>query len=201
MNTVSLLKEKFYSKPQSERRAVLMSGIFFIICTLMGVFFHFAFKLLGGYAWLAPFVPVNESIWEHLKLIFVPYILFLMPIEYFLYGRHLKRFVSSRLIGVIAAMSFVVMEFYTIKGAFGEPPAAVNIIIYCIATLIAYIIPLFVASHARGDDTPTVKFISLVALAAIFAVFIAFTFYPPKLPLFLDPTGAGYGYYMFDKQL
>ena len=196
MSILNELKEKFYAKDQNERRAILMSGIFFIVCTTLGVLFHFAFNLFGGSKWLAPFVPVNESVWEHLKLVFVPYILILMPIEYFLWGKHTKKFISSRLIGVLFAMTFVVMEFYTIKGAFGEPPAAVNIIIYCVSILIAYIVPLYIASRAEDDCTPTVKFISLVALTAIFAFFIAFTYYPPKIPLFLDPTGAGYGYFM-----
>ena len=196
MNLISKLKEKFYGRPQNERRAIVMSGIFFLVCTALGVLFHFAFDLLGGAVWLAPFVPVNESVWEHLKLIFVPYIIILMPIEYFLWGRYVKKFISGRVIGVLLAMSFIVMEFYTVKGAFGEPPAAVNIAIYTVATLLAYLIPLMISLRADEECSAMNKFISLVTLAAIFVFFIVFTYYPPMLPLFLDPTGAGYGYYM-----
>lgn len=196
MDIINKLKSRFFERSQEERRAILMGGLFFVICTVLGVLFHFAFDFLGGAIYLAPFVPVNESVWEHLKLIFVPYILILMPIEYFVYGRYVKKFVSARLIGVLVAMTFVVMEFYTIKGAFGEPPAAVNIIIYCIATLIAYLLQLYISLTAKKDCSSTVKFTSIVILAAIFVFFTVFTYYPPMLPLFLDPTGAGYGYFM-----
>lgn len=196
MKIIDNLKEKYFSLEKEKQRALLLSGLFFLICTVLGVLFHFAFDFLGGAIYLAPFVPVNESVWEHLKLIFVPYILILMPIEYFVYGRYVKKFVSARLIGVLVAMTFVVMEFYTIKGAFGEPPAAVNIIIYCIATLIAYLLQLYISLTAKKDCSSTVKFTSIVILAAIFVFFTVFTYYPPMLPLFLDPTGAGYGYFM-----
>ena len=187
----------FHSRPHSERRAIIMSGVFFILCVGLGVFFHFAFELLGEPKLLAPFLPVNESVFEHLKLSFVPYILVLMPIEYYLYGRFTKKFVTGKLIGVLIAMSFVVMEFYTIKGAFGEPGTFVNITIYCIATFLSYLVPLWFSLGAEEDSSHTAKLVSLFTLAAIFVFFVAFTYYPPMLPLFLDTTGAGYGYYMF----
>lgn len=186
----------FHSKPHNERRAIIMSGIFFILCIGLGVFFHFAFELFGEPKLLAPFLPVNESVYEHLKLIFVPYILILMPIEYYLYGRFTKKFVTGKLIGVLIAMSFVVMEFYTIQGAFGEPNAFVNITIFCIATFLAYLVPLWLSLRADDDSSHTAKLVSLILLGAIFVFFIAFTYYPPKLPLFFDPRGAGYGYFM-----
>ena len=188
----------FHSKPHNERRAIIMSGVFFILCIGLGVFFHFAFELFGEPKLLAPFLPVNESVFEHLKLIYVPYILILMPIEYYLYGRFTKKFVTGKLIGVLIAMSFVVMEFYTIQGAFGEPNAFVNITIFCIATFLAYLVPLWLSLRADDDSSHTAKLVSLFALAVMFVFFVAFTFYPPKLPLFLDPRGAGYGYFMFE---
>ena len=197
MNVINKLKDRFYKYTQEQRRAIIMSGIFFLICTALGVLLHFAFDLVGGVKWLAPFVPVNESVWEHLKLSFTPYIIILFPIEYYIYGRKVNRFIVGRLIGVLIAMSFSVMEFYTIQGAFGEPAAFVNIIIYCIATLLSYLVPLILWFRAERDSSHETKTISLIALGAIFALFVIFTFLPPTLPLFLDPQGAGYGYYMF----
>ena len=185
---------EFHKRPHNERRAIVMSGVFFLICTALGVLFHFAFDFLNRPMWLAPLFPINESVFEHLKLSFVPYVIVLFPIEYYLYGRFIKKFIAGRLLGVIAAMSFSVMEFYTIKGAFGEPPMAVNIIIFCAATLISYLVPLCLALFAKEECSDRVKIISLVLLALIFIIFIVFTYNPPKIPLFLDVTNGTYGY-------
>lgn len=197
MEIINKIKNKFYGCTHDERRAIIMSGIFFLVCTALGVLIHFGFDLLGGLKWIAPFVPVNESVWEHLKLTFISYVLILTPIEYFLYGKSTRMFIMGRLIGALVGISFVVMEFYTIKGAFGEPLPFVNIIIYCIATLLSYLVPLYIFLKAKRDCSQMAKVLSIVALAGIFIFFLIFTYYPPKLPLFLDPTGAGYGYYMF----
>ena len=63
-------------------------------------FFGAAFTLIAGtllhfvYGWsdrslaMAPFAAVNESVWEHLKLLAVPMLLFAV-VEYFCYGRAL----------------------------------------------------------------------------------------------------------------
>ncbi len=185
---------EFQGRPQNERRAIIMSGVFFLVCTALGVLFHFAFDFLDRPLWLASLFPTNESVFEHLKLSFVPYVIFLFPIEYYLYGRFVKKFVVGRLLGVIGAMSFSAMEFYTIKGAFGEPPMAVNIIIFCVATLISYLVPLCLLLFAKKECSDRAKIISLTLLAIIFIAFIVFTYNPPKIPLFLDLTSGTYGF-------
>ena len=43
-----------------------VAGIPFIL--MFGGLTHFAFAWLGKTNWAAPFVPVNESVWEHLKM-------------------------------------------------------------------------------------------------------------------------------------
>ena len=42
----------------------------------MGTLLHFLFDWTGGNAVVALFSAVNESIWEHLKLLFYPMVLF-----------------------------------------------------------------------------------------------------------------------------
>ena len=70
-------------------------------------FFGAAFTLIAGtllhfvYGWsdrslaMAPFAAVNESVWEHLKLLAVPMLLFAV-VEYFCYGRALPGFLPAR---------------------------------------------------------------------------------------------------------
>ena len=48
----------------------------FAVTSLLGTVLHFLYDLLGGALWIAPFSGVNESTWEHMKLLFWPMLLF-----------------------------------------------------------------------------------------------------------------------------
>ena len=45
-----------------------VSGVLFILA--IGSALHFVFEWTGEFTLVAPFVPVNESVWEHLKMAF-----------------------------------------------------------------------------------------------------------------------------------
>ena len=53
---------------------------FLVVCALSGVF-HFIYDWSGKQTWIGFFCPVNESTWEHLKLLFFPVLIF-SAIEY-----------------------------------------------------------------------------------------------------------------------
>ena len=58
----------------------------FLFTGALGTFLHFLFDLTGENAVSALFSAVNESIWEHLKLIYYPMLLFALW-EYFVWGK------------------------------------------------------------------------------------------------------------------
>ena len=47
---------------------------YIIAVAVLGTLNHFLYELSGGAAIFALFCPVNESTWEHLKLLFFPYL-------------------------------------------------------------------------------------------------------------------------------
>ena len=49
---------------------------------LLGSLSHFLYELSGGAAIFALFCPINESVWEHLKLLFFPF-LFITAIQWY----------------------------------------------------------------------------------------------------------------------
>ena len=53
----------------------------FLFTSILGTFLHFFFDLTGGNVVAALFSAVNESIWEHMKLLFFPMLIFSI-IEY-----------------------------------------------------------------------------------------------------------------------
>ena len=68
-------------------------GIFFTV--LLGTLLHFTYDLSGNSDFVAILSAVNESTWEHLKLIFFPMIVFML-IEFFIYGKRGRIYTSSQ---------------------------------------------------------------------------------------------------------
>ena len=57
-------------KQHSLKKTELVS---FVIASALGVLFHFMYEWTGENAIAGLFFPINESTWEHLKLIFFPW--------------------------------------------------------------------------------------------------------------------------------
>ena len=188
---------KFHQKTLTEKRFITVSFIAFLICTALGVLFHFSFDLLGEGMLAGALFPVNESVGEHLKLSYLPYLL-LIPIEFLFYGKKVNNFLFGKLLGVSSAIITVLSLYYTLNGAFGKMPDFVNIIIFVIATATSYVIPYIFYKH-NTEKSQALQLIAIIGFLTLGAILICFSFYPPKIPLYLDPKGSGYGYYMIQK--
>ena len=55
----------------------------FAVTSLLGTLLHFLYDWLGKSVWVAPFSGVNESTWEHMKLLFWPMLLFAIVQSFF----------------------------------------------------------------------------------------------------------------------
>jgi hypothetical protein len=165
----------------SFKKAEIIS--FFLACGL-GVLFHFVYEWSGNNKILGLFVPVNESTWEHLKLIFLP-ILILSIIEYALFGRTYKNFICGKLISILVGMGVTVVLFYTYLGVYGKNVDAVNIIIYFIAMASAYLLGYhFIYTKQKNCHFPALCLAGLLILLLLFWVF---TVFPPEIGLFVSP--------------
>ena len=107
----------------------------FATTSVAGTILHFLYDWLGRAKWIAPFTSINESTWEHMKLIFWP-MLILAVIE--------NRFFKDRLDfwcvkakGIFLGTALIPMLFYTYNGAFGKSPDWINIAIFFLAAAIA----------------------------------------------------------------
>ena len=59
-----------------KQRSILWQAAGFALVTLGGTILHFLYDWTGGSISVAPFSGVNESTWEHMKLLFWPLFLF-----------------------------------------------------------------------------------------------------------------------------
>lgn len=172
-------------------RSIKGSFLQIVITLLLGTLWHFIFDLLGKNIIIAALCPVNESIWEHLKLLFYPVLLF--SIGECIIKRVKSSFLVARTIGVISGMLTIIILYYTYSGIIGRDNTVVDIIIYIISTFITYGISGMLKDK-RGCSFFSYKFICTIILITIVTLFTLFTYNPPKINLFRDQTTNSYSY-------
>lgn len=160
-----------------------------LVTSIVGTLLHFLYEWLGEAAWIAPFSGVNESTWEHMKLLFWSMFLFSIVQSFFFKDR--KDFWYVKLKGILLGLALIPIIFYTYNGAIGKSPSWFNIAIFFITTAIVYIY------ETKEFNKNKMKFISpklaIPLLSAIALLFVAFTFKTPELEIFRDPVSGGYG--------
>ena len=164
-------------------------GILFTV--LLGTLLHFTYDLSGNSDFVAIFSAVNESTWEHSKLIYYPMIIFAI-IEFFIYGKNYSNFFASKFAGIISGMAFITVVFYTYNGVIGTSGAIFNILLFVAGVIVAYIV-YYTLLKGEYLTSPLLNKFSIFALAILFIMFWVFTFYPPLLNVFKDPVTGGYG--------
>ena len=161
----------------------------FAVTALGGTLLHFLYDWSGEAAWIAPFSGVNESTWEHMKLLFWP--MFLFALVQSLFFRDREDFWCIKLRGILTGLILIPVLFYTYNGVVGQSPDWINIAIFFVSAAAAY---LRETRSLRREDgaclRPKAAPGILWALAALFAVF---TFWTPEIGLFRDPLTGAYG--------
>ncbi len=157
----------------------------FALTSLGGTILHFLYEWLGEAVFIAPFSGVNESTWEHMKLLFWPMLIFAV-IESFFFKEY-DNFWCVKLRGIILGISLIPIIFYTYNGVIGPSPDWVNIAIFFVAAAAAYI---YETVSFAGESIPCKNPKGKIAILCIIGLlFVIFTFAPPSLAIFKDPTG------------
>ena len=110
---------------------------YMIVTMILGTLNHFLYDWSGKNPVIALFTPVNESVWEHMKLLFFPFLL-LSLIEYIIRRPDRARFFGSRLFAVWCGMLFIIMLFYGYSGAIGRSFVLIDILLYYLGVIITY---------------------------------------------------------------
>ncbi len=163
--------------------------IFSIIFTfILGTLLHFTYKLSGENVIVAAFSAINESVWEHLKLLYFPMLLTLI-IGYFYIGKNVPNFLCSKTVGIITSMLFTIIFFYTYSGILGRNIAVIDITSFFVATILGeYVAYKLMKSTFKCNNN-----IAIFVLILIGICFIIFTYSTPKLGIFKDPITGKYG--------
>ncbi len=161
----------------------------FAATSLGGTVLHFLYDWLGKAPWITPFSGVNESTWEHMKLLFWPMLLFAVLQSFFFRDR--EDFWCVKLRGILLGLFLIPVLFYTYNGTVGKSPDWLNITIFFVAAALVYLYEakLFRARNLRCRSPKAAQTI----LAVIALLFIVFTFLTPEIGIFRDPLTGTYG--------
>ncbi len=161
----------------------------FAVTSLGGTLLHFLYEWTNESILAAPFSGVNESTWEHMKLLFFPMFIFAVIQSFFF--KNDSRFWYIKLRGILLGLILIPVIFYTYNGVIGPSPDWFNIAIFFISAAAAYIYEASLFGEENiGSERPNTAF---VILCIIGALFILFTFFTPHMGIFKDPISGSYG--------
>jgi hypothetical protein len=157
-------------------------GILFM--TLLGSLFHFTYEWSGENWFVGTFSAVNESAWEHLKLLFFPLIIF-AAIEYWYIRKEANNFIVAKTIGSYVSVSFILGVFYLYTTLTGLESLIIDILIFIGSVVVAQLLGYWIMK--RPQMSKLIERISWIALISLGVMFILFTFYPPDFLFFQEP--------------
>ena len=161
----------------------------FAVTSLGGTLLHYLYDWFGKSVWIAPFSGVNESTWEHMKLLFFPMFIFALAQRAFFRDR--ADFWCVKLRGALVGLCLIPVLFYTYNGAISKSPDWLNIAFFFVSAAAAYLYEARLFEQERTScKAPKAAFL---ALCAITVLFVAFTFFAPHLGIFQDPVSGGFG--------
>ncbi len=160
---------------------------FTFVCVI-GSLLHFAYSWTN-FTPLAIISSVNESTFEHIKILFFPMFIYAI-IEWFYFKDYYKGFWCVKLKGITLGIILIPTLFYTLTGIFGTLKGFLNILIFFISALIPSI---YEGKLLKENKSCKFEFLAFIIICLMAILFALFTFFTPKIPLFLDPITKTYG--------
>ena len=157
---------------------------------ILGSIFHFLFEWSGYWAPIGAIVPVNESVWEHLKLSYWPLIIFSL-IEYRYIKDKAKNIVIAKTGASFLIPTLTVLFFYAYNAIFGVESLIVDIVSFYIFILIGQLISYKIMSSR--ELSKSFSWIALILFISLGIIYAIFTYFTPLLPIFQDSGTGVYG--------
>ena len=142
-----------------------------LVVSALGTLFHFL------YQWFPIFLfPMNESIFEHMKLIIFPFLIYFIVCLFFYKDNKMSLF-SSFFSAILISILTVIILYYTYSGFIGKNIDAVNILIYYVSIIVGF--------FCIYKKKTLVSFSNSIIFLMIILILVGlFSFYPPNLSFF-----------------
>ena len=163
---------------------------FLIVCAL-GTLLPLVYKRTGENTFVAAFAGANGSVWERMKLLYLPYFVLTM-VEFTVFAEAFRNFFAAKAAAGMVGMLFIPLLHYSLNGMFGAMPRWTDTAFFFAAAAAMYLLScrLLTTLSLRGEALQVVSFLLLWGMMFLF---ILFTYRTPRLPLFRDSVTLGYG--------
>ena len=157
---------------------------------LLGTLWHFVYEMLGRNFIIGLIAPINESVWEHLKIVFFPFLI--VGIVGFIKLRPKSNFWTGILAGSAVGMLTVFFGFYLYSSIIGES-LVIDILLYIASIIVAMFISWWFVINTKKIEW--LEVLSAMGLLLIASVLIYLTIRTPRLKPFIEESTQTYGIY------
>lgn len=158
----------------------MIAGIFFVLIT--GTLAHFIYEWTGNNFTAGLFTPVNESVWEHMKLIFFPMLIYSLAAVSKL-RKDDPCIISAFCFGILSGTILIPVFFYAYTSVLGKNIFALDVCTFVLSTVIAFysVYKLILSCRLKASCL-----LPCGLVAVLFVCFLVFSYHPPELPIFAD---------------
>ena len=157
-----------------------------ILAIVFGTLLHFTYEWSGENRIVGLFSATNESVWEHLKLVFYP-MLILAIVEYFVVKKEANNYIEAKSLGIFLSIAFIIVFYYTYTGIIGKTFFIIDILTFIISIILGEWVS-YKLMIRKSESTTLSKILSSAIIFYFLISFILFTYNPPNINLFKDPT-------------
>lgn len=155
----------------------------FIFIVILGTLAHFIYDWSNHNKYLALLVAVNESVWEHMKLVVLPSLLWLL-IEIPFIGSN-SNFMIAKCVSLLTMLIFIPCAFYCYKAIFKKDSLLFDIIEFIVAIGLGQYLSYLILNINVLPKPLT--FISLLIYIFIDGYFLIATLIPGDSFIYKDP--------------
>ena len=165
---------------------------------IIGVFIIFILSVISHfiYEWnqtsiFSILFPVNESIWEHMKLLVTPVLIFSL-FEYIIYRKKyidFNNFILSYSISIIIGIISYLILYLPIHYIFGHSTIYAIILLFVIFILIE-IVSYYIMNYKKINNS---NIIGIIVIIGIYIILGYLTYNPIKIDIFYDTQKNIYG--------
>lgn len=160
--------------------------ITFILASLL----HFSYIWSNGAMWSIVVGAVNESVWEHVKIIALSYITWAI-IEIIILLPPIRTFITAKVVGLYFLIVSIPLFFFSYTHFTQKSILSVDIssslVFITIANIISYLL------STRSNNLFKYFNVAIGFLILFFVMLMIFTLFPPEIKLFQDPITGTYG--------
>ena len=156
----------------------------FLFISIIGSLLHFTYDLSNHNKYVSLFSAVNESVWEHMKLLVFPSLVWTLIEVPFISSN--PNFLLAKCISLIVMVLLVPTLFYLIKYIFKKSYLIIDILIFYVAVGIGQYLANTIL---KLNPVPSIyNYCSLVIMILIYGYFLIATILPGEGDIYVDPN-------------